>query len=291
MFQMIKELSSVYPVEKMCQVFCVSRSGYYDWDGRGPSRRDQEDMKILEIMNKSYDACQGMCGLDKIWADVREKHPKCSRKRAYRLQSEHGLYSVRKKPFKIATTDSNHKLPVAENLLNREFKVDKPNAVWVADISQFDTLEGALYLATMKDIFQKEIVGWSLADHMRTELCTKALENAVMKHRPPKGLMHHSDRGSQYCSKDYQEALKTNGMICSMSRKGNCWDNAVAESFFKTLKTEQIYGNKLISKEQMELDIFEFIEIWYNRKRRHSALDYKTIEEFWKQKNNFKNVA
>jgi putative transposase len=283
MFQLIKELSTVYPVEKMCQVFCVSRSGFYEWNGRGPSQREQEDMKILEVMNRSHDACQGMCGLDKIWADVREKHPKCSRKRAYRLQSEHGLYSVRKKPFKIATTDSNHKLPVAENLLNREFKIDKPNAVWVADITQFDTLEGALYLATMKDIFQKEIVGWSLADHMRTELCTKALENAVMKHRPPKGLMHHSDRGSQYCSKDYQEALKTNGMICSMSRKGNCWDNACAETFFSTIKSERLRYRVYKTREEARQDIFWYIECFYNRKRRHQALGNMTPEAFKQQ--------
>ena len=283
MFQLIKELNTVYPVEKMCQVFCVSRSGFYEWNGRGHSQRKQEDLKILQVMKKSHNANQGMCGLDKIWADVREKHPQCSRKRAYRLQREQGLYSVRKKPFKIATTDSNHKFPVAENLLNRAFKVDKPYTVWVTDITQFNTLEGPLYLATVKDIFHKEIVGWSIADHMRTELCTKALENAVMKHRPPKGLMHHSDRGSQYCSKDYQEALKTNGMICSMSRKGNCWDNACAETFFSTIKSERLRYRVYKTREEARQDIFWYIECFYNRKRRHQALGNMTPEAFKQQ--------
>ena len=172
------------PVEKMCQVLEVSRSGYYDW-------KDDE--------------CHGMCGLDKILADVREKFPNCSSKRLYEIQKKNRLYAKRKKKFK-ATTNSNHKLPVAENLLNHNFTTDRPSAVWVTDISYIYTFEG-WYLATVKDIFTKEIVGWATDNNMRKELCIKALENAVRRHKPPRGTIHYSDRGVQYCSREYQATL------------------------------------------------------------------------------------
>lgn len=180
----------------MCQTLKVSRSGYYYWKERTPSKQEMENREILEVAKKSHNECRGMCGLDKILEDVREKFPKCSRKRLYKIQRENNLYSKRKKKFK-ATTNSNHKLPVAENLLNQDFKTDKPAAVWVTDISYIDTYEGWLYLATVKDIFTKEIVGWATADNMKTELCKQALKSAVMRHRPTEGLIHHSDRGVQ----------------------------------------------------------------------------------------------
>jgi putative transposase len=205
----------VFPVEKMCQVLEVSRSGYYDWKDRLPSKRKLENQEILKIARKSYKECHGMCGLDKLLADVREKFPNCSRKRLYEIQRKNKLYAKRKKKFKV-TTNSNHKLPVTENLLNQNFKTDKPNAVWVTDISYIYTYEGWLYLAMIKDIFTKEIVGWATDSNMRTELCIKALENAVRRHKPPKGIIHHSDRGVQYCSREYQATLKKHGMICSI---------------------------------------------------------------------------
>jgi len=181
----------------MCYVLDVSRSGYYEWKDRSQSLRKRQDVKILQIMKKSHSENQGMCGLDKILEDVREVFPKCSRKRVYKLQKQHGLYSVRKKKRKIMTTDSNHKLPIAENLLNQNFEIHQANSVWVTDITQFNTHKGDAYLAIVKDIYTKEIVGWALADHMRTQLCIDALESAVIKHRPGNGLIHHSDRGSQ----------------------------------------------------------------------------------------------
>lgn len=216
-----------------------------------------------------------MCGLDKILEDVREKYPKCSRNRLYKIQKEHKLYSKRKRKYK-ATTNSNHKLPVAENILNQDFNVDRPGAVWVTDISYIGTNEGWLYLATVKDIFTKEIVGWATADNMKTELCIKALSNAVMRHKPSKGLIHHSDRGVQYCSHEYQALLKKHNMVCSMSRKGNCYDNACAETFFSTIKCEMLYNNKYGTREQVRRDIFLYIETFYNRRRRHQALNYLT---------------
>lgn len=178
----------------MCQVLGVSRSGYCDWKGRPKSKRKIENEQILKIAEKSYEECRGMCGLDKLLADIREEFPKCSRNRLYNIQKKNNLYSKRKRKFK-ATTNSNHKLPVAENILDQDFRVEDPNKVWVTDISYIETLQGWLYLATVKDICTKEIVGWSAADNMKTELCLQALDNAVNRHRPPEGLIHHSDRG------------------------------------------------------------------------------------------------
>ena len=266
----------------MCQVLEVSRSGYYDWKDRLPSKREQENQAILKIAHKSYEECHGMCGLDKILADVREKYPHCSRKRLCRLQKRNKLYSKRKRKFKV-TTNSNHKLPVAENLLNQDFRTDKPAAVWVTDISYIYTYEGWLYLATVKDIFTKEIVGWATDNNMKTELCIKALESAVKRHKPPRGIIHHSDRGVQYCSKNYQAVLRKYGMICSMSRKGNCYDNACAETFFSTIKCEMLYHKSYKTREDARRDIFWYIEVFYNRKRRHQALGYQPPAAF-KQK-------
>lgn len=170
----------------MCLTFDVSRSGYYDWKKQIPSRRARENEAILAIMKKSYTACQCMCGLDKMLEDVREKYPGCGRNRIYRLQKEHGLYSVRKKPYRGCTTDSNHSLPVADNLLDRNFDIAMINSAWVSDITQVQTAEGKAYLTIVKDLADKEIVGWCLESHMRTELCLTALDRAVKKRRPQK---------------------------------------------------------------------------------------------------------
>ena len=185
--------------------------------------------------------------------------------------------------FRVCITDSNHDLPKAPNLLNQDFKVDAPYKVWVTDITQIVTPDGKAYLATIKDIFHKEIVGWAIANHMRTELRLEALKNAVMKHRPPKGLIHHSDQGGQYCSKEYIEALDGYGMVRSMSRRGNCWDNAPAESFFSTIKSERIYHKNYKGFDEMRQDIFWYIECFYNRNRRHSAIGNLTPAEYLKR--------
>ena len=236
--------------------------------------------QLLKEMKKSHLKDQGMCGLDKIWEDVKIAFPKCSRKRVYRLQRLHGLYSVRKRKPKVMTTDSNHKFPIAKNLLNQNFDVHQANSVWVTDITQFNTQNGEAYLAIVKDIYTKEIVGWALGNHMRTQLCIDALENAVRKHRPGKGLTHHSDRGSQYCSNEYQSKLKEYKMVCSMSRKGNCWDNACAETFFSALKSERIQHRVYKNLSSARKDLFWYIEYFYNRRRRHQSLGNIRIPEF-----------
>ena len=267
----------------MCLILGVSRSGYYDWLNRKPSKRNKETEKITSIMRASHAKAQGMIGLDKIWEDVKEAGYRCSRNRVYKLQKANRLYSIRKKPFRRCTTDSNHNLPKAPNILNQELKVDRPNAVWVTDITEFKTVNGKLYLATIKDLFHKEIVGWALANHMRTELCLDALHSAIKRHRPPQGLIHHSDQGTQYCSKEYVNALETHGIVRSMSRKGNCWDNACAETFFSTIKSERLHHQTYKNIKEARNDIFWYIECFYNRQRRHAALGNMIPADFLKQ--------
>ncbi len=267
----------------MCQTLGVSRSGFYDWDGRAPSKRQKENEKILKVLREKHSKAQGMVGLDKLFTDVREAGFKCGRNRIYKLQKEHGLYSVRKKPFRVCITDSNHSLPKAPNLLKQNFEVDAPNTVWVTDITEFKAGNTKLYLAIIKDLFHKEIVGWSLASHMRTELCLEALRNALKRHRPAKGLIHHSDQGTQYCSDAYRQELEKNEIICSMSRKGNCFDNASAETFFSTIKSERLHHRKYKDIREARSDIFWYIESYYNRHRRHQALGNVTPVEFLKK--------
>jgi putative transposase len=267
----------------MCQALEISRSSYYEWSVRKPSKRKIQNEKILKVMKDRHSRAQAMIGLDKLWEDVRDAGFRCGRNRVYKLQKKHKLYSVRKKPFRVCITDSNHNLPKAPNLLNQDFQVDKPNAVWVTDITEFKVTSGKLYLATIKDIFHKEIVGWALANHMRTELCLEALKNAVMRHRPPKGLIHHSDQGSQYCSAAYIKELEKHGMIRSMSRKGNCWDNACAETFFSTIKSERLHHKTYRNIYEARKDIFWYIECFYNRQRRHAAIGNMTPAAFLKK--------
>ncbi len=265
----------------MCKHLEVSRSGYYEWLNRKPGKRSLENARILEIAMKSHKQSLGIYGLDKLLADVREKFPMCGRNRLYDIQKKNKLYSRRKRKFKV-TTNSKHGLLVAANLLNQNFTVDNPNMVWATDITYIFTEEGWQYLATVKDLCTKDIVGWAVASHMRAGLCIKALEDAIKRHRPQRGLIHHSDRGVQYCSKDYQELLQKHGMLCSMSRKGNCYDNACAETFFSTIKCELLYHKKYKTREEARQDIFWYIEVFYNRQRHHQALGYLTPAEFRK---------
>lgn len=269
----------MHSVEKMCKLFHVSRSGYYNWKNNLKCKRKIENEKILKVAQNSYKQNRGIYGLDKLLSDVREKFPHCSRKRLYSIQKQNKLYSIRKRKFK-ATTYSDHNLPVANNLLNQNFNVNKPNTVWVTDISYIGTREGWLYLATVKDICTKEIVGWATADNMKTSLCVKALDNAIKLFKPAEGLIHHSDRGIQYCSHEYQSFLKNHKIICSMSRKANCWDNACAETFFSTIKCEMLYQKQYATREEARRDIFWYIEIFYNRKRKNQALEYMTPSQF-----------
>ncbi|EIA08614.1 integrase, catalytic region [Flavobacterium frigoris PS1] len=269
----------------------MSSGSYYRWKKQAITTRQQLKITIKEQITLIYFAAKQRYGSPRITLELQYLGYKVSRITVAKYMKELGLRSKLSKKFKV-TTNSNHNYLVAENVLNREFVVKMPSKVWVSDITYIQTKEGFVYLTTIMELHDRKIIGWSLSDGMSTEETTLGAWKMAVKNRNiEEGLIFHSDGGVQYASKKFVNVLDSYKKITrSMSRKGNCWDNAVAESFFKSLKTELIYGSKLISKEQMKLEIFEYIEIWYNRKRRHSALNYATIEEFNNQIN-YKNVA
>ncbi len=261
----------MFSVARMCQVLGVKRSSYYVWLKRGLSLHAMRDIVLLEQVRKSHKLSKGIYGSPNILDDLRDWNFRASRKRIARLMREAGLRSKTVKKFK-ATTQSNHSLPVAKNLLNRDFAVSVPNKVWVSDITYIWTREGWQYLCVVIDLFNRQVVGWSMNVRLTAELAVDALMKAVIRRRPPEGLLFHSDRGVQYASKAFRRVLKRYGMVQSMSRKGDCWDNAVAESFFGTLKQELVHHERYRTRAEARLSVFEYIEGWYNRRRRHSAL-------------------
>ena len=290
-YTFIKNHECLFPIEKMCKVLQVSTSGYYKWKIKPISNRILTKNEIKQKPTTIYFTSKQRYGSPRIAIELNALGYKISRITVAKYMKELGLRSKLSKKFKV-TTDSKHNYLVVENVLNRNFMVTIPSRVWVSDITYIQTKEGFLYLTTIIDLYDRKMIGWSLSNGMNTEETTLAAWKMAIRNRNvQKGLIFHSDRGVQYANKKFANTIESYGVIRSMSRKGNCWDNAVAESFFKSLKTELIYGNKLINKEQMELEIFEYIEIWYNKKRRHGALNYKTIEEFNNQNNIYKNVA
>ncbi|MFE3849506.1 IS3 family transposase [Flavobacterium sp. LB3P45] len=290
-YSFIKNNEQVFPIEKMCKVLQVSSGSYYRWKKQTITARQQRKITIKEKITLIYFESKQRYGSPRITLELWSIGYKISRITVAKYMKQLGLRSKLSKKFKV-TTNSNHNYLIVENILNRGFIVKTPSKAWVSDITYIQTKEGFVYLTTIIDLYDRKIIGWSLSDGMSTdETSLKAWKMAVKNRNIEEDLIFHSDRGVQYASKKFVNVLDSYKKITrSMSRKGNCWDNAVAESFFKSLKTELIYGNKLISKEQMKLEIFEYIEIWYNRKRRHSALNYATIEEFNNQIN-YKNVA
>ena len=290
-YSFIKNHKYIFPIEIMCKVLEIGSSGYYKWKNTSISFRTLRKNEIKQRITDIYFASKQRYRSSRIATELNELGYKISRIILAKYMRELGLRSKLSKKFKV-TTDSKHNYLVVENVLNRNFMVTNPSRVWVSDITYIQTKEGFLYLTTIIDLYDRKMIGWSLSNGMNTEETTLAAWKMAIRNRNvQKELIFHSDRGVQYANKKFANTIESYGVIRSMSRKGNCWDNAVAESFFKSLKTELIYGNKLIDKEQMELEIFEYIEIWYNKKRRHGALNYKTIEEFNNQNNIYKNVA
>lgn len=263
----------------------VSRSGYYAWKQRPKSSRQKANEELLKMIRERHQASRGLYGVRKITAAI-NRTTKCSKNRVHRLMKQNGIVSRRPRKYK-ATTISKHNYPVANNILNQNFNFEKPNQAWVADITYIPTIEGWLYLATIMDLCHRKIVGWSMDSTMTKELVLRALNQAVQKEKPGPGLIHHSDQGRQYASLAYQELLKKHGFKCSMSRKGNCYDNASQESFFSTLKNELIYLTRFKTRAEARQGIFEYIEIFYNRFRLHSSLGYVSPVEF--EKKLFKN--
>jgi transposase InsO family protein len=262
--------SEEFNVDAMCEVLDVNRSGYYAYKNAPLSIRQTEDERLTTLIVKSFHESDRNYGTARIQADLRDWGETVSRRRIGRLMKQAGLACKTVKKFK-ATTNSKHDEAISPNLLNRNFKVDKPNTVWVGDITYIWTDMGWLYLATVIDLFSRKVVGWSMSDRMKTSLVNDAMQMAIWQRKPPKGLIWHTDRGSQYASKAHRALLSQHGISQSMSRKGDCWDNAVAESFFHTLKTELVFHERYKTREQAKTSIFEYIEVFYNRKRRHSA--------------------
>jgi putative transposase len=287
-YRFIQNHEYLFTIEKMCKVLQVSCSGYYKWKGRPISKRALKKNELKQEITAIYFASKQRYGSPRITFELNSLGYKISRISVAKYMKELGLRSKLSKKFKV-TTDSKHNYLVVENVLDRYFTVGQPSKVWVSDITYIQTKEGFLYLTTIIDLYDRKMIGWSLSNGMSTEETSLAAWKMAIRNRSvQKGLIFHSDRGVQYATKKFANTIESYGVIRSMSRKGDCWDNAVAESFFKSLKTELIYGNKLKTKKQIELEIFEYIEIWYNKKRRHSELNYKTIEEFNNQNNFYK---
>ena len=274
---------SRYGVGKMCRILQVSRSGYYDWIDRPESKRAQENRVLVTQIKKSHELSQKIYGSPRITDDLHDWGYPISRPRVARLMQANEVRSKINRKFKV-TTHSDHKLPISPNLLDQDFYAPAPNLILVSDITYIRTGEGWLYLTTIMDLFHRKIVGWSMSRTMLVEqTIIAAMRQYLMNHKPEPGMIFHSDRGVQYASKEFRALLKNHGMVQSMSGKGNCYDNAVAESFFKTLKTELVYHERYWTRAQAKTSIFEYIEIFYNRVRKHSALGYLSPDQYYQR--------
>jgi putative transposase len=271
-----------FPVRRLCRIVGAAPSGFYAWLRRGPARRRGADRSLGARVGAIFAASRGTYGSPRVHAELRARGVRVSRKRVARLMREGGLRVAARRRVP-RTTDSRHDLPVAPNLLGRRFAADHRDAVWLADISSIPTAEGWLYLAAVKDMATREIVGWSMADHLRAGLACDALLMAIRRRQPPRGLIHHSDRGVQYASEPYQAILARHGLRCSMSRRGNCLDNAPMESFFGSLKAELVHRTTFPTREAARRAIFEYVEGFYNRRRRHSGIGFLTPAQAYEQ--------
>jgi len=278
----IDELRQQHPVAAMCRVLEVSESGYHAWRQRPPSARTQENLRLETEIKAAHQRTRETYGPQRLQSDLADHGIPASVYRIKRIRRRLGLRCKQKRKFK-ATTNSSHTLPLAPNLLDRQFAVATPNCTWVTDITYVATDEGWLYLAGIKDLFNGELVGYAMSDRMTTTLVSQALFRAVAAKRPAKGLIHHSDRGSQYCSHAYRKQLQQFGMQASMSRKGDCWDNAPMESFWGSLKNDLVHHRRFTTREQATREITEYIEIFYNRIRKQARLGYLSPAAFSQQ--------
>jgi len=263
-----------FAVRLMCRVLKVSPSGYYAWRSRTPSHQEQARAALDARVRAEFDARKGRAGAPRL-----ARHLSVGRRQVAESLRRQGLRAKAARKFK-ATTNSNHSLPVAENLLQQDFTADAPNQVWVGDITYIGTDEGWLYLAVVLDLFSRKVVGWSMSDRMTATLVCDALKMALFRRKRPRGVIMHTDRGSQYCSREHRDLLDANGLVASMSAKGNCYDNAAMESWNHSLKVEAIHGERLATRKQAKDLVFEYIEVDYNRNRLHSTLGYLSPEQF-----------
>lgn len=278
-YAFIREQQKAYPVIILCKVMMVSRSGYYDYLRAKPSTRSLLQQKLLVEVKTIAAESRYSCGKRTIAKNLQARGYVIGVYAAKTLMKKAGIHCKQRRRYCV-TTDSKHQLPIAENVLNRQFQVKKPNRAWVGDITYVWTLEGWLYVAAVLDLFSRRIVGWAMAEHMKESLVSDALRMAVGRRNPESGLLQHTDRGVQYASHAYQALLKDNGMIISMSRKGNCWDNAVMERFWGSLKSERTDGQIYLSRFDAKKDVIDYMEIYYNNKRLHSSLGYVSPVQF-----------
>lgn len=278
----MKELRLEYPLEVMSTLFDVSRSGYYRWLKRKPSKRAREESRLVTEIKAAHKRNRETYGPERLQDDLADHGVSVGVHRIKRIRKEHGIRCKQRRKYK-ATTNSKHSLPVAANHLDQKFTASAPNEVWVTDITYIPTGEGWLYVAGHKDIFTGEIVGYATGERMTKNLVSQSLFRAVAAKRPEPGLLHQSDRGSQYCSDEYRALLEQFGMMASMSRKGNCYDNAPMESFWGTLKNELVHQRRFETRQEAIRDIKEYIEIFYNRQRKQARLDYLSPTAFAKR--------
>lgn len=275
----IKKQRDAYPLEALCSALAVSPSGYSHWQAGGKRSKQLSEAALLALIRSIHAETKGAYGAPRIWRELRDRGYPASKERVRKLMQVHGICGRHKRRYK-ATTNSKHSFPVAPNLLDQKFRTYRPDLIYTADITYVPTAEGWLYLAVVLDLHTRMAIGWAMGERMTRELTMDALRMAWFRRRPKPGTVHHSDRGSQYCSHDYQALLKQYGMTASMSRKGNCWDNAVTESFFNSLKNERVHHMRYATRAEAKQDLFEYIEVFYNRKRRHSALGYRSPADF-----------
>lgn len=275
----MKSADKEYPVDFMCEIFKVSKSGYYGWLKQDTKTRAARELTLVRKIEQIHQGSRGSYGSPRIFKVLKGLGEPCNKAKVERLMKKNGIRAKTKRKFRV-TTDSNHKLPVAPNLLKRNFSPEKPNQTWASDITYIWTREGWLFLAVIVDLYSRQVVGWSLDKTMTKELVCSALRQAYFRRKPGSGIIFHSDRGSQYCSAEFRRLLKQYKMLQSQSRKANCWDNACVESFFHTLKTEMIYHEDFKTRDQAYRAIFEWVEAFYNRQRLHSTLGYKSPVDF-----------
>ena len=282
-YAFIEDHHTVWPIAIQCRVLAVSRSGYYEWRRRPVRERAQRRESLTAAVRKIHVGHRQSYGSPRVHRELRAQGEAVNEKTVAKVMREAGIRAKSDRKFRVTTTDSNHTQPVAENVLNREFTAEKRNQKWVADITYIATLEGWLYLAAVIDLFTRKVVGWSMSQQIDSRLVVDALEMAVARELPDAGLVAHSDRGVQYASEHYQGVLTQHGIECSMSRQGNCWDNAPMESFFATLKKELVHHETYATREAARVSLFDYIEVFYNRERRHSALGYVSPFAFEKE--------
>jgi len=282
---MMHDHQNHFDITLMAELLEVSRQGYYDWIHRPPSPSSLRREALVRAIRQSHAASHGRYGSPNIHRDLLEQGLDCCLNTVARRMKEQGITSIVHRKFRVTTTDSHHGHPVFENRLDRDFAATALNQKWAADITYVPTEEGCLYLAGVVDLFSRKIIGWNMKDTLHTDLCVEALEMALAERRPQLPVLHHSDRGCQYAARQYQDKLTAFSLVCSMSRVGNCWDNAVVESLWASLKNELVFQRKFATKQQAKDAIFEWIVVWYNRKRRHSSLGYVSPETFEAQQN------